>query len=292
MDWLILAIISAFLLAFEQILQKNVLEKEHSLEFTISMFGFISLILVPNFLFMDYSAINSLSFALIGIRSILIASGFLMFTKALRHLDLSVSAPISNLSSVIVLILSFLFLGDRLSLGQLLGVFLIIFGTYSLQLNRKHSFFEPLKVFYKSKYFHYSLLSISFFGVSAILTKYLFIISNVRPFDYLHLSFLIGFLFLLFCYRFTGYPYKLILKDARKAGLIIPLISLFEIGSMFVYLTAVAIPGAMIALIIPIRRLSTLLDVIIGGRLLHETNLLSKTVSTTIILLGVFVLVL
>lgn len=293
MEWLILTILSAFLLAISTLLQKTVLNKEHSLEFVIAMFGFTSIILIPNFFYMDYSNMTLGLFSLISLRAILVASGFLMFTKALRKIDLSIAAPISNLSTVGVILLGILVLGDKLNMIELTGVSLIIVGTYTLQLNKNHSMFEPFKQMLKSKEMHYSMGSIFLFSLSSPLTKYVFNKYSVGVVDYMHISFVVGFLALLIFYITTiKQPIKNIFIDAKKAGMLIPIISLLDLGSMFLYLSAVAIPTAMVSLIIPIRRLSTLIDVILGGKLLHEENLLGKSVSTSVILTGVLVLIL
>jgi uncharacterized membrane protein len=53
-----------------------------------------------------------------------------------------------------------------------------------------------------------------------------------------------------------------------------------------------AVPGAMIALIIPIRRLSTLFSVIVGGRMFHDHYLFHKIISTFIILAGTVLVIL
>jgi len=58
------------------------------------------------------------------------------------------------------------------------------------------------------------------------------------------------------------------------------------------YLIAVSMPNAMIALIIPIKRTSTLFTTIFGGKLFHEKNLSVKILACIIMVWGtVFILI-
>lgn len=281
---------SAALLGLAAIIQKNVLTKEHSLSFVVGLWGFASIILLPNFLNMNFSSFTPGLIALTILRSVFVALGHLFFTRGLRHNDISVAVPISNLSSVFVLILGILVLGEQVTLLQIFGVFLMILGTYTLELHKDHSFFEPLRLF-KSKYIHYIMFSLICFSFSAITTKTVFTRYDVAPFDYLHVSFMCGFIFLLIYYRFTKQSYRTILREMKHVGLLISIIALLEIASTYLYFMVVKMPAAAISLIIPLRRLGTLIDVIVGGKVFHEDNLFIKAISTIVILAGVFCIV-
>ena len=79
-------------------------------------------------------------------------------------------------------------------------------------------------------------------------------------------------------------------KILRKDPIII-LGQILEFISFFLVNMAVALPGTLINLIVPLRRTSTLFSSFFGGILFHEKNLKKKLVATVIMLLGIILIV-
>lgn len=70
--------------------------------------------------------------------------------------------------------------------------------------------------------------------------------------------------------------------------LVIALIGFFD---MLVILTALSFPQALVSIVIPLRRCSTLLSSLLGGMLFHETHLLKKLFATSIMIVGIILIV-
>ena len=67
--------------------------------------------------------------------------------------EISTAAPFYNLLPALVAGLSFFFLGEILQIKQILGIGIIIFGAYILEVDHKvHNLLDPFKKIFKSKY--------------------------------------------------------------------------------------------------------------------------------------------
>ena len=92
--------------------------------------------------------------------------GALMFFKTLHHEEISRIAPLFNLTPILILLLSFIFLKENLSFENYISFFLIILGGFliSIKIDGK-----KLRV---SKVIFLMMLSCLFFAISNILIKY------------------------------------------------------------------------------------------------------------------------
>lgn len=88
--------------------------------------------------------IPTLAIVLLPIAAILYSAGYLFFFKGFELGNVSIVAATMNLWAVFTMLFAFLFMGQRLSTVQTLGVFMIIFGVTLASLNwsdiRKQSF--------------------------------------------------------------------------------------------------------------------------------------------------------
>lgn len=103
---------------------------------------------------------------------IIIGSGFLTniyvlpYFKALNLDETSRVIPLFQFVPVFVLILSFLFLGEKLNLGQYLGALSIVIGSFLISLEKFNA-----KIFKIRPAFWYMMLSSFLFSISVVLYK-------------------------------------------------------------------------------------------------------------------------
>lgn len=104
---------------------------------------------------------------------IILASGFLTnlyilpYFKALQKDEASRIIPLFQFTPIFVLILSFMFLGEALRIGQYAGAILIISGAFLISLQKL-----DFKMFNLRPSFWYMLLSSFIFAVSMVLYKF------------------------------------------------------------------------------------------------------------------------
>jgi transporter family protein len=284
MEWVILAIVSAVFFGTRQVVSKKVLMYEHATEhLTVAcLLAFLfSLFFLPKMSF-GYSASI---WGLMYLKGLVLTIGWLLGSKALRHLEISYVTPLTNLTPVFLIVLSFIFLHEVPSALQYAGVALLIFGAYWLQADHHFSsMIRPWKVF-RNKYSLFMLVAIFFYSISAVLDK--FVLAEVDPYTYLSFTFLVLSVHYLLV-QFIKYDGIKDIKHAFVKGKhLMFIIALLMLFSDIFYYMAVAIPTAMIALIIPVKRMSTLVATIIGGRLFHDKDLVYRIMACIVMIIGV-----
>ena len=288
MEWFILTLFAAFFFGVRQVISKKVLLYEHANEYLTvsSMLVFLfSLFFLPK-MSLDYSWNLWL---LIYIKSFILTVGWLLGAKALRHLEISLMAPMTNLTPVFLLIWGFFFLHEVPSALQYAGVALLIFGAYWLQADHHlSSLIRPWKIF-KNKFSIFVIIAIFIYSICAAMDKV--ILMQMDPYTFLASTYFILSIHFLIV-QFVKYEG---LKDIKHAFIkgkhLMFVIALLLLFTDIFYLMAVAIPGAMISLIIPVKRMSTLIATIIGGRVFHDHNLIYRIVACAIMVVGVILVV-
>jgi len=216
---------------------------------------------------------------------VLFSFGFYYSVKAYKALETSIASPLFNLGTIIVIALSMIFLHEKLTLGQLIGVTLLIAGTYILELKRGQ-FLSPIKAIWSSKKIHLILWSSLFYSIHAVVSKY--ILTYLEPATYLFIELILMSL-ILSAFTFIRHNgMKDIVAGFQVHRMMIFLIALF---SLLAELTLfMALKNGEASLVIPVVRTWTLLVVILGGTFLKEGHLRNRVVATAIMLAGVFII--
>ena len=287
---------SAFLFSIKDILSKKIFSKNvHPKQILFEEY-FLMLFVI---LFLFFPKINFLIFIeywyLFLFKALTLFVAVLTYLNLLKKYDISLVSPLMNLSPVFLIFLSFFILNEKLSLIQILGIFIVIISTYFLEIHiHHHNKTNPsahiLKNVKKLNYnfFLPAILMLIMISFTAIFDKLIFE-NNLNIYTNMYYTSLIIFLSLLIYYYKTNH-----LKLAFKNIIYEPttlLISVFALISTFFILTAIAIPTALVSLIVPLKRVSSLFSSIFGGMLFHETHLVQKFISISFMLFGLFLIV-
>jgi len=264
---------------------KHCLKEEHALP---SMFwiSFFLLLLSVAFVGSINFILSWQTMLLIAVKSLILAFAWYFVTHALRKMDVSLVAPMRNISPVFLLFLSFFILNEKLSLLQYFGVFVVIGGSYILELRSIKRPFEPFLLL-KSKRFLLLLLALVLMSICAIMDKYIMFSLNFQTYMFYNYVFLTIF---VFCFIFFKKHHKTITQPLKHHYHYFILISLLLFFADMLYLYVVAMPGVPISLIIPLKRLSGVFTVFFGGRLMHEERIMHKGMASCLMVCGLFFL--
>lgn len=286
MLWFLYAVLGAVTISIAGIISKKELFKKHALEFATlkTMFmGIMALVLLffirPNVKFSIVILIYLISLG--GTLAILLR------TKALRHLDLSTFSPLNNISPLFLVVFAFILLGERLEGIQLFGIFLIIAGAYTLEVDHKYkNFFDPFKRMLKKRYHFLLLITLIIVSLLAVADKYM-ITNHIDAMAYVcYIWIFIGFNFIVI--DFFMFRLKDVKADLRKNVFPIIGVGLFTfLSSIF---TVLAFSLQIASLVIPVKRLATLFDTMIGGSMFHEKGIKLKIIACLIMILGTYFL--
>jgi drug/metabolite transporter (DMT)-like permease len=288
MNWVIIAIISALFSAFAAILEKKILFKEKVAEFS-AFLALINLILVIPF-FISIEQIPSLtSLGILLFKSLLNAVAFFCVMKSIKDLELSSALPLLVLTPGLVAIFASIFLKESLILWQIIGLCLLIIGTYSLQIRKNQKFLDPFKILFKKSGYKYIIAALLLFTITSILDKTLlkvfkFPVNTFMAFQ--HLFFAIIFIAILLIFTKP----KEIKIPSGNSWIFLIILAIVTIIYRYSELTAMSL--APVALVLVLKRLSILFSTIIGGKLFKEHHLLLKTLATIIIIAGALLIIL
>lgn len=293
--WVILTLSSAFFSGFKDILTKKLFRKNISSS-QIIFEEYLLLFLVVFLLF--FNKINFISiydlWYLYLLKAFSISSFSIIYLKLLRKYDISLITPLMNLSPLILLILSYIFLGEVISSIQLIGIFVIIISTYFLEVTLKnHDNKNPHKLHFINlknrnwKFFIQTFSMLLIISITAISDR--LILSKVDVYTNIFFASSIILIILFFYYikeRILIYSIKSILNEPETF-----LIAVLTNVSTFFILIAISLPFAILSLVIPLKRTSTLFSSLIGGLLFHESHLKQKMFATSGMLIGVLLIV-
>ncbi len=287
MLWWVFALIATLFTAFVMIIDKKLLLKEHSMEFS-AIFSFTRAILILAFIpFVSFNlSLKSLLF--IYLISWFGTLGFFFLVKSIRHMELGSILPLINFIPALVAILGIFLLGESLGIFQWLGIFLIVLGGYILEtrhFTHYGVFFNKIK---RSKGLHYVFLSIIFYSFSAIGDRYVLTnITNVITFLF-YVFIFIAFNFLILS-LFTHLGIENIKTNLKRNWKLFAL-SVF-LATIAIFCKTYSISLESPSLVLGVNRLSVLFSVLLAGAFLHENNLHKKLISSVIMLVGVLLII-
>ncbi len=290
-SWFLLALASAVFSAGAALSQKEVLFRIDALPFSFLLFLFVAFFSLPAVLYFDITGISVTNLGVLYIRSALGALSFLFVMLSIKNMEISRALPLLALTPGFVALAAFLFLNDSLTILQIVGMLLLITGTYILEIKNRNDLLEPFKVFYKSRSHLYVLSALLLFTITAItdralLSKYKF--PAVSYFFFQQIFYMVTFtLIILFAKK--GAKNLSLLRDIKVLKWLV-LIAILTIAYRFSEILAIKI--APVALVLSVKRLSIFIAVIVGGKIFKENNLIKKIIAAGIILAGSFLIML
>lgn len=289
MDWYIFLLLSAFFIALAELLEKKALYTVHATEMLgmRGVFSIIILLIVAPFADWNVPVMAVLTSMIVGI---MLTFGFLYKLKATRHLEISTTAPMMNFSPIFLVVLAAVLLGEYPTLLQGFGVLLILCGAYAIQVTSYKNLLAPIKETLRSRHMQYVVFVVFTFAVTATLDRFVLTQYAITPLTYLITT---GMTIAVLSVIIDIYNYgtKDIVQDLKTKKLMFFSISALILLSGFFFMQGISMPGALIALAIPIKRLSTLLVTVIGGNIFHETDVTRKTVSCLIMVAGAILII-
>lgn len=285
MSWFAIALISAVLSAASAVSQKKVLFSLSALEFSFYVSIFNILFAFPFFFAFNMGSISPESIAVLFVKSVMGALAFYSVMLALKNLEISGALPLLVLTPGFVALFAFIFNLERLSVIQISGMFLLLTGTYLLEMKPKQALTEPFKVFSKSPNYHYIGYALLLFTSSSILDKVLLGKYKMPPAAFMAFQQIFYGIVITFVFIISSVKKRNPLRSYdKKIWMWIVLIAILTAGYRYTQIKAIKI--APVSLVLSVKRISVFIAVVIGGRLFNEKNLLKKALATAIMVAG------
>jgi len=217
--------------------------------------------------------------------SVLNVIALVLLMKALYIGELSLTMPFLSFTPVFLILTSNLMLGEFPDLIGVLGVLLIVCGTYFLEMRKSEGAFGPFKAFIKNKGGQLVLLVAFIYAITSNLDKIAVQNSNPITRNIIVLSLMALMLLPLIWYKSTQ---KLIeIKSKYKLLLIAGFFA-----ALTLFLQMIALTLTIVPYVISLKRTSALFSVILGFIAFKERNIKPKLLGSILMVLGVLLIAL
>jgi len=293
MLWFILALLGAFFDASYYAALKKYLQKidENALAAGALLISFV--ILMTMALFRGLPTINTTFIMAIIANAILDIISIKLYLKALKYTDLSLALPMISFTPIFLILTSFIILGEIPSYGGVLGILLIVIGSYLLNFKKeKYSLSQPFQEIWHNKGLFYMLIVAFIYSLTSVFDKVVMINSDPY-FGSALLRLLPGLFFLGLAIKQRK---RQSVKQNKPSESWIKKVWPFLISGVITALAAITINIALTMQIVPyvisIKRVSILLGVIYGGLLFKENHIWQRLLGGIVMIMGVVIILL
>jgi drug/metabolite transporter (DMT)-like permease len=274
---------AAVFVSLRMVLEKRMLRDfdEFFLAWGLRFFGFIFTGIVVLLYKIDISIYNDLFWKVLLLGGILNSISSVLAMKALKISDISLVAPIVATAPFFVLFLSFLILKEVPSFYGLCGIFLIVVGTYFLNIReQKKGYTEPLKVLLRNKGVRYMFIVVLIWSLGANVDKI-----GLQTSSPLVWALAIQGTVALFLAPIILFRKKLTEGIiGRKQLMMFPLLGLIAACGAIFHVYAMSI--ILVVYAVSIKRLSVVFEVIMGRVIFKEEGIKERLAGVLIMLIG------
>lgn len=259
---------NSFLNVFQKLLTKNGENPSIINFYTYLGLSIIGYIIAPQIIFTQEILYNLLIMGVLG------ALGNYFIIKSLSCGDLSSIAPINSYKPIVALIFGIFLIKEYPNTIDILGIILIIIGTFYLG-NKK-------QIFDKATLFRF--IALVFSGTEAIFIKKIILLTNIQT-SFFYWAFA-SFIFVTIFALISKHPIKIKNKNINYQLVLILMVALMQYSTNYVF-SKINVSNAL-----AIFQLSTILSVLLGVNIFKEKGLFRKTIASIIMLIGACLIIL
>ena len=216
-------------------------------------------------------------------------TAIVFMSRSLRHAPMSRVVPLLSFTPVFLLFTGFLVLGEAPSLLGVLGVVIVVSGSYILHIeSTQQSFWEPLRLLFRDTGARYMFITafcfsiaVPFFKNAILHSSALFTLGTTLPFSTLLLS--------VYHLLFRGRILREILPNAASVK---PLITLGIVVFCVALSVNLAFITGLVSYVVSIKRLSILFNILLGFLFFQEKRLAQNLSAGGIMILGAILILL
>ncbi len=299
LPWYVYAVATAIIYAAVTLMEKEQLEHEHSLEY-ITVLSIFTLAIMAFLWPWTNFQVGLVELAMLFLASILGSLASWWGTKGFRHLDVSIAAPLFNLSIVFTILFGFLFLGEKVTALQGLGVGILVLGSLVLTQDKVHltphvghfhwnSFKKGLHINPRSPAFYQMLIVVSMIimAITSLLSKV--VVDRIDVLSLMFYAHLFGAINQVILYGIISKGFNNLIKGLDVAGPRIVWISLLYVVARIGFTKALAL--APLSLVLPVQRSSSVMSTIAAGVMRREKAMMFRLAISIAMVIGVWLVV-
>lgn len=281
--WFVLSLISALTVALSDLIVKMHLYNKDAKKVALIRFISTSLFLLPIFPIRINEVLN-IKKELIYILIILVPMegiAFILYSKAINIGELSLVIPITAYSPIIVAIISWILIGEKIPTLGILGIISVTVGSLFVVRQRKK---DQELIKHNKKGIIYMTLAVILYGFTTVLGKAC--VTIMDPFAFSLIYYPIVTVFLAVTVINSLEIKKLLKASIQLHSLISGLLLAISIITHFI-----AISLSPSSYMIAVKRTSLLFSVIFGHYVLKEEEFKKRLIGSILMLIGITLLV-
>lgn len=280
--WILWSLLSAFMTASNDALTKKALATHNeyliawlrllwALPFLFAALAFIPTPLIDTIFFLAFFAALPLE-----------VTATVLYVKALKISPLSLSVPFLSLTPIFLIVVPYLILGETISVPGVIGVALIAFGGYTLNIGQaRKGLLAPFFAIGKERGSLYMIAVALIYSITATLGKLAIQHSSPLFFGIVYYSALATAMAPLALLMGHEKRKAMPPRDAIKASILPGFCHATSIGAHMI-----AISLTQVAYMISVKRLSLLIGVLFGYLFFKETNIRERFLGTLLMIIG------
>ncbi|MBR8828417.1 MAG: EamA family transporter [Gomphosphaeria aponina SAG 52.96 = DSM 107014] len=284
MTWVIFATCTAIFESLKDVTSKHSLQKIDEYIVSWSVMAFSLPLLLPILLLIKIPTLNSQFWLTLLVDGSLNVIALIMYIKAIKLSDLSLTVPLIAFTPLFLLITSPLIVQEYPTITDAIGIFLIVTGSYILNLKEKQKgYLAPFKSLLQQKGSKLMLGVAFIWSITSNIDK--LGVQNSSP-TFWAIS-LCGFLALsllpIALYK-SSHNFQLIPQYLPE---LLPL-GLFNGAAILFQMQAISI--ALVAQVISVKRTSAMITVFLGYLIFQEQGIKERATGAGIMILGVILI--
>ena len=286
MFWFPLAFLTALFASLKDVFSKKNLKDidEYVVSWSLRFFALPFLVL-PLF-FVEMPSLGNRFWMALFVGGSLNVIATILYMKAIKYSDLSIAVPMITFTPLFLLMTSPLILGEFPNLLGLIGVILIVLGSYTLNIKRRHEgYFAPFKALLREKGPKLMLLVAFIWSITSNFDK--IGVQNSSP-----IFWPIGVNIFM---TLAMFPIMLYKSQGSLGQISTSYKSLFPIGlfsALSLIFQMAAINLTLVAYVISVKRTSAIMSVLFGYFIFKEKGIKERLIGATIMIIGVLLIVL
>ncbi len=286
--WFLLALATALFTASGDAFSKHYLHRFGSPNMALVRVIGPTVCLLPFLLWWPWPALPPKFWLTLALLYPLETIAMLCYMEALRVSPLSVTVPYLAFTPAFIILTGRIILGEKLSPPGILGVFLIVCGSYFLHLGEvKRGLLAPFKATFRERGSRLMLVVAFIYSITSVYLKVGISHSERFFFAFFYYSFLGLFMALVLKLFFRKVSPLGVMRECPKGFL---LVAAAQSAAVVCHVWALSL--APVAYMIAIKRLSVLFGVLIGGIVFKEMAFRARLTGAILMVAGVFLIAL
>ncbi|MEC4895493.1 MAG: DMT family transporter [Oscillatoria sp. PMC 1051.18] len=284
MLWFLFASLTAIFESLKDVTSKYGLKNINEYIVSWALMFFTLPLLLPLLFFIQIPDLGSKFELALLIGGSLNIVAIIFFIKAIKISDLSIAIPLIAFTPLFLLITSPLIIGEYPTWIDAIGIFLIVIGSYILNLKEKEKgYLVPLKALVTEKGSKLMLLVAFIWSITSAVDK--LGIENSSPTFWAIANYSFIAIAMLPIMLFKA---KHSLKQIPQNLLTLIPIGLFQGAAILLQMQAISM--TLVAYVISVKRLSALITVLLGYLIFHEQGIKARATGAAVMIAGVLVI--